>query len=93
MQIRRVLFPLAVAASMAPVLFGAGRKEPAQPDSYNYRRGVEAYDEGERELATQYFNKEYFEIRICHSDRRPKTDMHGFMPRRFQRVTEMWPTP
>ena len=58
MQIRRVLFPLAVAASMAPVLFGAGRKEPAQPDSYNYRRGVEAYDEGERELATQYFNKE-----------------------------------
>ena len=77
MQIRRVLFPLAVAASMAPVLFGAGRKEPAQPDSYNYRRGVEAYDEGERELATQYFNK----------------DMHGFMPRRFRRGTEMWPTP
>lgn len=58
MKRHRLLLLPATFVALAPMLFGAGKSEPAQPDSYNYRRGVEAYDEGDRELATQYFNKE-----------------------------------
>lgn len=61
MKMHRILLPFVALALVAPILLGAGKNEPAQPDSYNYRRGVEAYDEGDRELATQYFNKELSE--------------------------------
>ncbi len=61
MKRNRLLLLPATFLAIVPILFGAGKNEPAQPDSYNYRRGVEAYDEGERELATQYFNKELSE--------------------------------
>lgn len=61
MKRHRLLLLPATFLAIVPILFGAGKNEPAQPDSYNYRRGVEAYDEGERELATQYFNKELSE--------------------------------
>lgn len=61
MKRNRLLLLPAIFLAIVPILFGAGKNEPAQPDSYNYRRGVEAYDEGERELATQYFNKELSE--------------------------------
>lgn len=47
-----------VVLALAPAVFAGSKKEPEQPDSYNYRRGVEAYDEGDRDLATQYLNKE-----------------------------------
>lgn len=61
MKRNRLLLLPATFLAIVPILLGAGKNEPAQPDSYNYRRGVEAYDEGERELATQYFNKELSE--------------------------------
>ena len=61
MKRNRLLLLPATFLAIVRILFGAGKNEPAQPDSYNYRRGVEAYDEGERELATQYFNKELSE--------------------------------
>ena len=58
MKFRRWLPAAVVVLALAPAVFAGSKKEPEQPDSYNYRRGVEAYDEGDRDLATQYLNKE-----------------------------------